>query len=225
MGTDLAWLPLLLQANDSLFPTGAYAHSLGLEEMVRLNVVRDEATLGDFLTQQILPALAAAELPYLRFAHVAVRAGDVSALCEIDLEIDSWKICRELREASVAIGVRRLRMLRDSAEGDLVAAFERDRPCGHHLVVFALQMAAAPLEAVITAFGYGTLASQCGAAPKLMRIGQESCQRVLSRALLELPAAVRFSLHVARADAGWFNPMIEIASMRHESAWERLFIS
>jgi urease accessory protein len=223
MGTDLAWLPLLLQANDSLFPTGAYAHSLGLEEMVRLNVVRDEATLGDFLTQQILPALAAAELPYLRFAHVAVRAGDVSALCEIDLEIDSWKICRELREASVAMGARRLRLLRNP--GGLVAAFERDRPCGHHLVVYALQMAAAPLEAVLTAFGYSALASQCGAAPKLMRIGQESCQRVLSRALLALPAAVGLSLQVARADAGWFNPLIEIVSMRHESAWERLFIS
>ena len=41
---ELPWLPFLLQTADALFPTGAYAHSLGFEEIVRLDVVRDESS-------------------------------------------------------------------------------------------------------------------------------------------------------------------------------------
>jgi urease accessory protein UreF len=54
-----AWLPQLLQTADPLFPTGAYAHSFGLEEMVRLGVVRDEAGLTSFMTDHLLPQLSA----------------------------------------------------------------------------------------------------------------------------------------------------------------------
>src|SRR4051812_34213231 len=53
---DLEWLPFLLQTADALFPTGAYAHSLGFEESVRLGFVRDEASLRRFLLEQIIPA-------------------------------------------------------------------------------------------------------------------------------------------------------------------------
>src|SRR5580658_3942395 len=82
MNTDNTdWLPFLLQTGDPLFPTGAYAHSLGLEEMVRLGVVRDEATLLDFFRGQIIPALARFELPHLRFAREAAIAGDLPGLC------------------------------------------------------------------------------------------------------------------------------------------------
>jgi urease accessory protein UreF len=31
----IAWLPALLQISDAAFPTGSYAHSYGLEEIVR----------------------------------------------------------------------------------------------------------------------------------------------------------------------------------------------
>ena len=83
---NLDWLPFLLQTADALFPTGAYAHSLGFEESVRLGVVRDEATLGEFLRTQIVPAQAQQELPYLRFACAA---RGVDELCAIDREIDA----------------------------------------------------------------------------------------------------------------------------------------
>jgi urease accessory protein UreF len=36
---------------------------------------------------------------------------------------------------------------------------------------------------------------------------------------------VQASLEVEREEAGWFDPLLEIAAMRHEFADERLFIS
>ncbi len=225
---ELNWLPFLLQTADALFPTGAYAHSLGFEESVRLGVVRDEATLREFLLTQIAPAQQHHELPYLRFAH---EAGGLDELCALDREIDAWKLARETREASAQIGVRRLTALRKISDAVELAAFAdaiaAGRASGHHLVVFALQARTGgiPLTAALTAWFYQALAAICAAALKLIRIGQDGCQRALRAASADAGAIVQGSLAIARADAGWFNPMIEIAALRHARADERLFIS
>ncbi|HEX2746490.1 MAG TPA: hypothetical protein VHM91_00715, partial [Verrucomicrobiales bacterium] len=63
------WLPWLLQVNDSQFPSGAYAHSLGLEELVQQGVVSTAKDLQDFLHRQVVPGLLAFELPFLLRAH------------------------------------------------------------------------------------------------------------------------------------------------------------
>ena len=47
--TDARWLVGLLQAGDSYYPTGAYAHSFGLEGLVQAGLVRDRATLREFI--------------------------------------------------------------------------------------------------------------------------------------------------------------------------------
>ena len=226
--SDLGWLPSLLQTADALFPTGAYAHSLGFEESVRLGIVRDEASLLAFLRDQIVPAQRQQELPYLRFAFAA---RDLDEMCAIDREISAWKLARETREASVQLGVRRLKALRTICDAPLLAEFERTigegRAGGHHLVVCALQgrVENVPLPAVLAASFYQSLAAVCAAALKLIRIGQDGCQRTLRAALEHAEPTVRASFAVAREDAGWFNPLLEIAAMRHERADERLFIS
>jgi urease accessory protein len=228
---DLSWLPFLLQTTDALFPTGAYAHSLGFEEAVRLGVVRDAETLRTFLIEQILPAQRAQELPYLRFAFDAANAGHLAELRRIDLEISAWKLARETREGSAQIGTRRLKALRAVSNAPLLVAFETITATGacrgHHLTVCGLQAAVerVPLEAALATYLYQSLSAACGAAMKLIRIGQDGCQRALREAASYSTEAVKSSLAVERAAAGWFNPVLEIASLRHARAEERLFIS
>jgi urease accessory protein len=96
---------------------------------------------------------------------------------------------------------------------------------GHHLTISGAQYAAIPLEAALMTYLYQTLSSYCVAALKLLRIGQEGCQRVLASCLERAQGVLRDSLEVRHAEAGCFNPLLEIASMRHETAYERLFIS
>ena len=228
MTADLPWLPFLLQTADALFPTGAYAHSLGFEESVRLGVVCDEASLGRFLREQISPALRQHELPYLRFAFAAETLDDI---CALDAEISAWKLARESREASAQLGVRRLKALRTISDAPVLAEFDaairEGRAAGHHLVVCGLQARSAgvPLPAALTTYFYQSLAAICAAALKLIRIGQDACQRVLRAACADAASVISGSLAIARADAGWFNPLLEIAAMRHERAEERMFIS
>ena len=229
MPSDLAWLPTLLQTGDALFPTGAYAHSLGFEEFARLAPVRDEAGLRAFVESHLLPALRDLELPYLRFAHTC--ADDLAALCEIDREISAWKLARETREASTTIGRRRLAVLRAVNDlpryADFAAAITRGETHGHHLTVCAVQAAGEgfPLSAALGAWFYQSVAGACSASLKLIRIGQDGCQRVLRGALAHAEATIAASLEVAHEDAGTFDPLLEIASMRHEFSDERLFIS
>lgn len=231
MSDDLRWLPYLLQTSDALFPTGAYAHSLGFEEAVRLQVVRGAASMRAFLLDQVLPAQREHELPYLRYAFDAARAGDLAGLRRVDLEVCAWKLAPETRDASAQLGTRRLKALRTISDAPLLEAFDRlvaSRVCrGHHLSVCGLQAAveSVPLQAALAAYFYQSLAAVCGAAMKLIRIGQEGCQRVLREAARLAEETIAASLEVERERAGWFNPVLEIASLRHARADERLFIS
>lgn len=228
---QIDWLPFLLQTADALFPTGAYAHSLGFEEIVRFGMVRDERSLGEFLHAQVIPALQQQELPYLRFACEAAWDGHLAELRRLDLEISAWKVAAETRLASAQLGTRRLKALRTISDAPLLAAFDmqigRGACLGHHLVVCGLQAAVEgiPLEAALMAYFYQSLAALGAAALKLIRIGQDGVQRALRAANTEARTAIQASLLVSREDAGWFNPLLEIASMRHERAFERLFIS
>ena len=231
MGDDLSWLSFLLQTSDALFPTGAYAHSLGFEEAVRLGLIRDEPTLRSFLLDHIVPAQREQELPYLRFAFAAAVECDIDELCRVDAEIGAWKLARETREASTQLGGRRLTALRGISSVGLLLEFgnaiRRGSARGHHLTVCGLQAAVekVPIEAALVAFFYQSLSAICGAAMKLIRIGQSGSQRVLREAAATVGDSIRLSLTLQRASAGWFNPLLEIASMRHERAEERLFIS
>jgi urease accessory protein len=58
-----------------------------------------------------------------------------------------------------------------------------------------------------------------------LRIGQNAAQRVLTTSLSRLAEKAALSLLISREELGWFDPLVEIASMQHEIAYERLFIS
>ncbi len=224
---DIDWLPALLQTSDPLFPTGAYAHSAGLEEMAALGVVRDEKSLENYLVRHLVPLLQNLELPYLHFAYAAARESDLVALAGLSREIDAWKLAGEARSASLQLGSRRLESARRIFPHPIWPLFSAQEIAPHQLIVYALQMSACgvPLEAALLGYAYQTLSGAGSASLKLIRIGQEGVQRVLTTALVEIRDIIPLALAVRRADAGWFNPLLEIAAMRHAVANERLFIS
>ena len=226
------WLPLLLQTGDALFPTGAYAHSLGFEEAVRLGLAWDEASLRGFLQGRIVPGLTAFELPFLRFARQAALEEDFGLLAELDTQVDASKLAKETREGSAQLGRRRLQSLRVILpDHPLLTECDRRVRCGklaaHHVIVCGVQAVALglPLEIALGTYFYQNIAAVGGAALKLMRIGQEGVQRAVRAVACDAPEVIARSLTVEPEDAGWFDPLLEIASMRHERAGERLFIS
>ena len=139
-----AWVPSLLQVSDPLFPTGAYAHSMGLEQWAATCGYTSGDDLMKFFQQHVGPALARLELPYLSLVRDAIVLEDWSTVLELDEEIDAWKWANEIREASISQGRGRLRLIKklwkSSPEIEIYAdAFALGKARGHHLVVAALQ--------------------------------------------------------------------------------------
>ena len=225
------WVAGLLQISDSFYPTGAYAHSFGLEGMTQAGVVTDRATLQSFMLGEVLPQLARTDLPIAARAWAAAgEPPDWPRLREACFLGGAVRGSREPREASEGIGRQRLELLarlhgglsvelnrRAEAEGwprpACVAAAIEGRTLG------------APAAAVLAALIYAAAASVAVAAVKLLRLGQISVQTLLAEGLALAPVLIGDALALDAADIGAFNPWWDIAAARHETADGRLFIS
>lgn len=213
----------LLQANDTAYPSGSYAHSFGLEELVESGSVKTAADLENFLERQVIPALLTFEIPHFVKAHRAAINSDIATLLEIDQELDAWRIPFELRDASRRIGSQRLDLLNQLDPSPLIAAVRAASPRCHHLVVTALELSSLPVAQAARAFAFQAIVSLTAASMKLMRIGQTAVQKIARRTLAGLGEKIDASL--SQPADGWFNPLLEIASLRHARAHSRLFIS
>jgi urease accessory protein len=226
-----AWLCALLQAGDSFYPTGSYAHSFGLEGLVQEGVVRDRATLREFLFRSVLPALRQNELPLAVHAWGALGAGDWEKLREVCVLSSALKTAKEARVASENIGRQRAELVANLRGGALAKEYlTRAAAEGWPFspaVSAALEGRAmgAPLVAVLSGMTYASVAGVLSAAMKLLRIGQNGCQSLLTDALADAPAIVAAAEGVAFDEIGWFNPWLDIAAARHEAADARMFIS
>lgn len=229
MDESFPWLARLLQINDSAFPTGGYAHSYGFEQVVRLGLVHDEESMRHHLEQHLWPMLIHFELPVVRFAQEAALEDNLAALLDLDSCVDATKTARELREASRATGGRRLHAFLQTSPSTALKAFaqamEQGQAEGHHAVIYGIGLAALPRKALLTSWASQSMSAVCLCAPKILRIGQDATQRVLTASLAHMEENVASSLDISRDEIGWFDPLVEIASMQHEIAYERLFIS
>lgn len=226
-----AWICGLLQAGDSFYPTGSYAHSFGLEGLVQAGVVRDRATLRKFIFRSVIPALRQAELPLAAHASEAWRAGDWARIGELCQLSSALKTAREARVASDNIGRQRAELVAALHQHPLAREYlERAAAAGWPFsaaISAALEggVLGAPRSAVLAGVAYANLASVLSAAMKLLRLGQNACQSLLTEALAAVPSAIATAESVRFEEIGWFNPWLDIAAARHENADARMFIS
>lgn len=230
-GTDPRWICALLQMGDTFYPTGAYSHSFGLEGMVEAGVVRNRATLEEFLHAAVIPGLTWVELPLVAHAHAAYAVPDwaqVAHLCELS---SALRTAKEARLASDAIGRQRTELLARLRQAPLaVEHVNRAQADGwpySSAVATALEARSlgAPVDWALGAAYYAGLAGTLAAAMKIVRLGQNAAQTLLTQALDSAPGVFAQARRVSVDEMGWFNPWLDIASARHEHAAARLFIS
>ncbi len=229
--SDAAWLVGLLQANDSFFPTGSYAHSFGLEGLVQEGIVRDRVTLRQLVFRSALPALRHTDLPLAAHAWRAFAEPDWNTIGELSVLSSALRSAREARLASENIGRQRAELAATLHSSPLAQEFVR-RATEHawpysSAVSAALEGRAlgAPCDAVLAAVVYSNLSALIAAAMKLLRLGQNGAQSLLTEALATSPALITAAIATPLDEIGWFNPWLDIAASRHETADARMFIS
>jgi urease accessory protein len=228
---SVAWICGLLQAGDSFYPTGSYAHSFGLEGLVHEGVIRDRSTLREYLLRSVLPSLRQAELPLAAHAWQAFGQEEWSRIGEICRLSAALKAPQEIRRAGESIGRQRAE-LAATLHGHLLAQDYLRYATAESWPFSAAVSAAlegrvhrAPRTAVLAGVYYASVASLLSAAMKILRLGQNASQSLLTEALAAAPDILRTAEQVPFDEIGWFNPWLDIAAARHETAESRMFIS
>jgi urease accessory protein len=217
----------LLHLCDSLFPTGAFAHSDGLEWATDRALVSSAADLGEWMDGS-LSQLARADGPAVWLAWHALAARDWRALAEVNAEAFALRPSAVARQATRAMGVRLVRtwqQLYDSSGfGEMAAAIDVDRtmtlPAAFGVVCASTGVEA---RAAVEGFIYTRLASTASAAMRLMAIGQHEAHRVLASRLRTVgPVVDAIALQPVLSS---FAPAQDLAAMSHQYVRSRLFRS
>ena len=220
-----------LQLGDSLFPSGAFAQSGGLETLVADGEVRDAADLRALLRTHLRHRLARADLPALLAAHAAAAAGDLETVREADRLLAAVKLAREERTASARMGRRIAAEAARLAPGPVLAAFEREiaagRTPGGAAVALGLAGQAMAIPAPETALlaCYSFASGLVSAALRLVRIGHGEVQAVLRDCRPDMLAAVEDAVAADWRQPRPCAPHLDVAGARHERAPARLFAS
>ncbi len=218
----------LLQISDTAFPTGSFAHSMGLEAFYEAGELRDVGDLRSFV-ELSLRSLATSDCVALRAAYAA---DSVEELESIDLLLAATKLTRELREASASTGRRFLasvealgvesRLLKEFADYIRCGGSQGNLAIGFGVAAPAL---GAELSDALHAYLYSGVASLVAAGQKLIPLGGSVAQRVLYELQKDLVGAVNMSEGMEIDEMYAFAPTIDVRSMLHERQRIRLYIS
>jgi len=210
------------------FPVGAFSYSSGIEWAVEAGDIGDAASLRDWLGSMLADGSGFCDGVFMAHAHRAASSHDDGAV-------------REIAELAAAFVPSRERQLETSAQGRAFleiarAAWNCDgleqtiEHCGGTIVypvAVGLVSAAHAIAVAPTmhAFLHALASNWISAGARLVPLGQTDSQRVL--ALLEpaVVATAKRALQASIDDLGSATFRADLASMRHETQYTRLFRS
>jgi urease accessory protein len=228
--TDQALLRLL-QLTDSVFPTGAFAHSFGLETYIARGLVHSATGLEAFISNTLLNALA----PSDGVACVAVyRAEDwwEDVVRGLDQRLTAMKTVSEFRQASRALGSRLLRtaiqLFTLPRGASYLGAIDAKTLDGHLSLAYGLVCRDLewPLVPALAAWFRQSCAAFISVGVRLIPLGQTEGQALLARLGTPILEAVELALGRDTDDLASFAPGQELAGMIHRDVLTtRLYIS
>ena len=232
ISTDIASegksLLTLLQLTDSFFPTGAFAHSFGLETYVQLELVNDPETFEMFLRSTLHHGLRNGDAVAIGLTY---KATEIEEVIDLDARLTAMKVARESREGSIKIGKQFLRnaaiLERNAMLDEYAERVRSGRGAGHHAIAYGLVASAAKIDLFSAVLGYlhAHVVGQVSAAVRLIPLKPTDGQGIINAIRPNLIDIARFAEGAGMDDLRGFTPGLDIRSMQHERLYSRLFIS
>ncbi|HSI42504.1 MAG TPA: urease accessory protein UreF [Xanthobacteraceae bacterium] len=210
------------------YPVGAFAYSHGLEWAVEAGDITDAASLAGWVGDLIDHGGPFSDAVLLAHAWRAVAAGDAEPLRAVAELASAFAPSRERRMETLNQGDAFLAATRTAWPSP---ALERAFAIwdGRFAYPVAVGMAAAahglPLSPTLVAFLGAVAANLVSAAVRLVPLGQTDGNRVLAACAPALRAAAHRALTVPLDALSGAALRSDIASMRHETQYTRLFRS
>jgi urease accessory protein len=210
------------------FPVGAFSYSSGIEWAVEAGDIADAASLREWLAAMLADGPGFCDGVFLAQAHRAAASGDQGAL-------------RDLAELAAAFAPSRERHFETSAQGRAFIDIARaawncdgldgmilscDGPIVYPVAVGIVSAAhAIPLAPAMHAFFHALGSNWISAGARLVPLGQTDSQRVLAALEPVVAATAHRALAASLDDLGSTTFRADLASMRHETQYTRLFRS
>ena len=227
---DLACLSAM-QLSDSLFPTGLFAASNGLESLFLNKRITTVHELIEFdrvcLEQQIGPS----DCIVVSNTYKSCLSHDYKSIMDIDSICSSMKTIRETREASFRSGIQLARCVREFENSEILDWYwneiQKGKATGVYPVSFAICCNALKItrEKSILVLMYGFVASITGAALRLGMIQHFDGQKIIHELKPLISRIARESSAKPLEDVWQFSPQMEINQMSHEGMDSKMFIT
>jgi urease accessory protein len=225
---ELSALYRLMTWMSPSYPVGAFSYSGGIEWAVEAGDIRDAETLRAWLATMIRDGSVFCDAAMFCHAHRAVAGSDETTLAAV-------------AELAAAFVGSRERFLETTAQGQAFRqitqaawpthALERlaavwDGPLAYPVVVAAACAGhGIALDIALQAFLHGVVSNLVSAGVRLVPLGQTDGQRVLAGLEGAIAQAAERARVTAIDDIATATLRAEIAAMRHETQYTRLFRS
>jgi urease accessory protein len=210
------------------FPVGAFSWSSGIEWAVEAGDIVDAASLHDWLAAMLAQGPGFCDGVFLAHAHRAASSRDDAGL-------------RDIAELAAAFAASRERQLETSAQGRAFIDIARaawncdglDRMISRcdGVIVYPVAVGivsaahAIPLAPTMQAFLHALTSNWISAGARLIPLGQTDSQRVLALLESAVVSTAKRALQSSLDQLGSATFRADLASLRHETQYTRLFRS
>lgn len=206
------------------YPVGAFSYSHGLETAVEDRRVTDAGSLADWVETVLLLGTGRIDGVLFREAWRAVDRRDRSALEEVrdlgEAFVSTAEFALEARSQGRAFLAATTAAwpapVLDWLGGEAVYPVAVAATCAAHAI---------PLDAGLQAYFHGFAANLVSAGVRLVPLGQTDGQRALARLAPVVADACAHAVSSSLDDMGTCAPLLDLASMHHETQYTRLFRS
>ena len=207
-----------------LSPAFSYSHAL--EWVVEAGTIQDAAALGDWIADVLVYGAGRSDAIFLAQAWRAVAAADARRLAEVASLAAAFAISAERRLETLAQGTAFLGAVMAVWPHPALKGLTQSSEIAYPVAVGACTAAhQLPLLASAQAFTQAFAANLVSAGVRLVPLGQTDGLRLQARLEPLIAEVVRAALAAGLEDVGGAAVLVDIASMRHQTQYTRLFRS
>lgn len=221
----------LLQMTDPTLPIGGFSHSSGLETYVQKGIVKDRTSARNFVTQMLGQNVQHTDAAFVSLAYDAFKENNFRELISLDETCTAVKLPKEMRQASLKLGLRLLKIFEGIGTHEFLAGYKKEMQKqnnkGNYSVLFgaiAASLNIAKLD-VLTGFYYNAAVGMITNSVKLVPLGQQDGQEILFSLHSTINQLAKKSLSPDKELLGLCCTGFDLRCMQHENLYSRLYMS
>ena len=226
--SEVAALYRLMTWLSPSFPVGAFSYSSGIEWAVEAGDITDATSLRQWLASMLTDGAGICDAIFLAHTYRAASSGDDALLADIAELASAFAPSRERHLETTAQGRAFIEIARAAWHNALL-----DRLIASCKAVIVYPVAvglvsaahAIPLAPTLHAFLHAVTSNWISAGARLVPLGQTDSQRLLAALEPVVGDTARRALAASLDDLGSATFRADLASMRHETQYTRLFRS